>query len=87
MSRRMTIVFDDEDLYTALKVEAARCHRPAKDIVAEALVMFFAASADAASADGQALRTAGAIAGNGGAVDALLRELGLQQQRIGARSN
>jgi len=33
----MTVVFDDEDLYTALKVEAARSHRPAKDIVAEAL--------------------------------------------------
>ena len=37
MSRRMTVVFDDEELYTSLKVEAARRHRPAKDIVAEAL--------------------------------------------------
>lgn len=37
MARRMTVVFDDEDLYTALKVEAARSHRPAKDIVAEAV--------------------------------------------------
>lgn len=37
MGRRMTVVFDDEELYTALKVEAARRHVPAKDIVAEAL--------------------------------------------------
>jgi hypothetical protein len=27
MSRRMTIVFDDEELYIALKVEAARIDR------------------------------------------------------------
>lgn len=37
MRRRMTLVFDDEELYTTLKVEAARRHRPAKDLVAEAL--------------------------------------------------
>jgi predicted transcriptional regulator len=37
MAKRMTVVFDDEELYTALKVEAARRHVPAKDIVAEAL--------------------------------------------------
>ena len=37
MARRMTVIFDDEDLYTALKVEAARQHRPAKQIVAEAV--------------------------------------------------
>jgi hypothetical protein len=41
MSRRMTIVFDDEELYTALKVEAARSHRPAKDLVADALALLF----------------------------------------------
>lgn len=37
MPRRMTVVFDDEELYRALKVEAARrgCH--AKDIVAQAV--------------------------------------------------
>jgi len=33
----MTVIFDDEELYTALKVEAARQHRPAKQIVAEAV--------------------------------------------------
>ena len=37
MSKRMTIVFDDEELYTAVKVEAARKGRHAKDIVAEAV--------------------------------------------------
>ena len=37
MARRMTVIFDDEELYTALKVEAARRSRPAKDIVAEAV--------------------------------------------------
>ena len=44
MPRKMTVVFDDEDLYTALKVEAARTHRPAKDIVAEALAIHFEAT-------------------------------------------
>lgn len=33
----MTVVFDDEELYTALKVEAARSGRHAKDILAQAL--------------------------------------------------
>ena len=33
MSKRMTVVFDDEGLYTALKVEAARNGQHAKDIV------------------------------------------------------
>jgi hypothetical protein len=37
MSKRMTIVFDDEDLYNELKQEAARRGRPTKDIVAEAV--------------------------------------------------
>lgn len=37
MSKRMTIIFEDEELYTALKVEAARKGRYAKDIVAEAI--------------------------------------------------
>jgi hypothetical protein len=46
VARRMTIVFDDEDLYTKLKVEAARTHRPAKDIVADALELLFASEHD-----------------------------------------
>jgi len=37
MPKRMTVVFDDEELYTALKVEAARQGRHAKDIVADAV--------------------------------------------------
>ncbi len=37
MSKRMTVIFEDEELYTAVKVEAARKGRHAKDIVAEAL--------------------------------------------------
>ncbi len=37
MSRRMTVVFHDEDLYTDLKVEAARRHKPASNIIAEAV--------------------------------------------------
>ena len=37
MSKRMTVIFEDEELYTALKVEAARSGRHAKDIVTEAL--------------------------------------------------
>lgn len=37
MSKRMTVIFEDEELYTALKVEAARKGRYAKDIVAEAI--------------------------------------------------
>jgi len=37
MTRRMTVVFHDEDLYTLLKVEAARRHMPASDIIADAV--------------------------------------------------
>jgi len=37
MAKRMTVVFDDEELYTSVKVEAARRHVPAKDLVAAAV--------------------------------------------------
>ena len=37
MTKRMTVVFHDEELYTCPKVEAARRHKPASDIVAEAV--------------------------------------------------
>lgn len=37
MTKRMTVVFHDEHLYTYLKVEAARRHKPASDIIAEAV--------------------------------------------------
>jgi hypothetical protein len=38
MSRRMTVVFHDDDLYTNLKVEAVRRRKPASDIVSEAVL-------------------------------------------------
>ncbi|MCX5998931.1 MAG: hypothetical protein NTU41_04900 [Chloroflexi bacterium] len=37
MTKRMTVVFHDSDLYTTLKVEAARRNRAASEIVAEAV--------------------------------------------------
>jgi hypothetical protein len=37
MSRKMTVVFHDEDLYTYLKVEAARRHTAASEIVTDAV--------------------------------------------------
>jgi len=37
MTKKMTVVFHDEDLYTSLKVEAARRHTAASSIVAEAV--------------------------------------------------
>ena len=37
MSKRMTVIFEDEELYAALKIEAARKGRPDGDIVAEAV--------------------------------------------------
>jgi hypothetical protein len=75
MARRMTIVFDDEELYTALKVAAARSHRPAKDLVADALGMYFRAidGLDGAHSSTSTGRTTGAE----GRVDRLLQELGL----------
>ena len=37
MTRRMTVVFHDEELYTDLKVEAARRHTAASEIIADAV--------------------------------------------------
>lgn len=37
MSRKMTVVFHNEELYTYLKVEAARRHMAASEIVADAV--------------------------------------------------
>ncbi len=47
MSKRMTVVFDDEALYTAVKVEAARSGRHAKDLVTLALRKWFDEQEDA----------------------------------------
>lgn len=37
MTKKMTVVFHDEELYTNLKVEAARRHAAASEIVADAV--------------------------------------------------
>lgn len=37
MTRKVTLVFHDEDLYTQLKIEAVRRRTTASDIVAEAV--------------------------------------------------
>lgn len=37
MTRRMTVVFHDEDLYTELKIEAVKRRTPASEIVASAI--------------------------------------------------
>ena len=37
MSRKLTVVFHDEELYTYLKVEAARRHMAASEIIADAV--------------------------------------------------
>ena len=79
MARRMTIVFDDEDLYTALKVEAARTHRPAKDIVAEALEMLFEASKDEQESILTRSRMRSFAKRGGPDVERVLEELGLKR--------
>jgi len=43
----MTVVFHDEDLYTYLKVEAARRHLPASEIIADAVTKWLESSEDA----------------------------------------
>ena len=52
MSKRMTIIFDDDELYRTLKVEAALRGRHAKDIVAEAIRDWFEAREDEELASG-----------------------------------
>ena len=47
MSRKMTVVFHDEDLYTYLKVEAARRHVPASEIIADAVTEWLESREDA----------------------------------------
>ena len=37
MTKKMTVVFHDEELYTDLKIEAFKRHKPASEIVAEAV--------------------------------------------------
>ena len=47
MSRRMTVVFQDDDLYTNLKIEAVRRRKPASDIVSEAVLEWLESREDA----------------------------------------
>ena len=82
MSRRMTIVFDDEELYTRLKVAAARTHRPAKDIVAEALCAYFETTAETDGEHGAPASRSSASPDN--TVAAVLRDLGLAKEASGA---
>ena len=47
MSRKMTVVFHNEDLYTYLKVEAARRHMPASEIISDAVSEWLESREDA----------------------------------------
>ena len=47
MSRKMTVVFHNEDLYTYLKVGAARRHMPASEIIADAVSEWLESREDA----------------------------------------
>lgn len=79
MAKRMTIVFDDEELYTNLKVAAARSHRPAKDIVATALELYFEANPDEHDAILTRARMKQYARRGGPAVERVLEELGLKR--------
>ena len=48
MTRKMTVVFHDETLYTDLKVEAVRRHIAASDIVSDAVREWLESREDAA---------------------------------------
>lgn len=48
MSRRMTVVFHDDDLYTDLKVAAVLRRRTASEIIAEAVTEWLESREDAA---------------------------------------
>ena len=48
MSRKMTVVFHNEELYTELKVTAARKHTAASEIVTEAVREWLESREDAA---------------------------------------
>jgi hypothetical protein len=73
----MTIVFDDEELYTTLKVEAAKNHRTAKDIVADALHLIFEATVDERDTILMRARMKGYARRGGTPVEKILEELGL----------
>ncbi len=45
--KKMTVVFDDDALYTTVKVEAARRNQPVKKLVSQALTEWLEAQEDA----------------------------------------
>lgn len=47
MTKKMTVVFHDEELYTDLKIEAVKRGKPASEIVAEAVKEWLDAQEDA----------------------------------------
>jgi hypothetical protein len=84
MSRRMTIVFDDEELYTALKVEAAKTHRPAKDLVADALALLFESTREEHDTILMRARMKEYARRGGAPVEKILEELGLARDTAAA---
>jgi hypothetical protein len=46
MTKKMTVVFHDEELYTELKMEAAKRNRPASEIICEAVLGWLQAKED-----------------------------------------
>ncbi|MCH8199248.1 MAG: hypothetical protein IIA54_04160, partial [Chloroflexi bacterium] len=79
MSKRMTIVFDDDQLYTALKVEAVRTGRHAKDIVAEAVREWIESAEDA---ELTALAGHGKVMGQRALSLAQLRKMGAKGRQL-----
>ena len=45
--KKMTVVFDDDALYTTVKVEAARRNQPVKKLISQALTEWLEAQEDA----------------------------------------
>ena len=81
MARRMTVVFDDEDLYTAVKVEAARRHIAAKDIVSAALREWLELQEDIEDAPIFNERLAAYKREGGIPHDEVVRKLGLEREK------
>lgn len=48
--KKVTVIFENEELYTAIKVEAARLNRHLKDVVREALEVWLEVQEDAEDA-------------------------------------
>ena len=81
MAKRMTVVFDDEDLYTAVKVEAARRHVAAKDIVSAALREWLDLQEDIEDAPIFNERLAAYKREGGIPHDEVVRKLGLEREK------